>query len=176
MSGRPALLAILQQPEFFRLVNDFSTWHRPPVSANTAAVGVLEGLGQASLAVHEAAAAGSRGYPDRLAGRPALLAILQQPELFHIVNSFATWYRPPVSTNTAAVWVLAELGQTSVAVHEAAATGARGYPNLTPAPPCSSVGSSFPTACGPTRGTPYWLSRLPSLRTRTTSAPHRELW
>ena len=129
MAGRPALLAILQQPELFRLVNDFSTWHRPPVSANTAAVGVLEELGQASFAVHEAAAAGSRGYPDRLAGRPALLAIRQQPELFHIVDSFATWYRPPVSTNTAAVGVLAELGQTSVAVHEAAATGSRGYPN-----------------------------------------------
>ena len=65
----------------------------------------------------------------RQPGRQALLAILQQPELFHIIDEFATWYRPPVSTNTAAVGVLAGLGQTSVAVHEGAATGARGYPN-----------------------------------------------
>ena len=64
-----------------------------------------------------------------MSGRPSLPEILRQPELFHIIDEFAKWHRPPVFLDTAAVGVLAGLGQTSVAIREGAATGARGYPN-----------------------------------------------
>ena len=64
-----------------------------------------------------------------MAGQGSLLAVLHQPELFSLINGHATWYLPPVLLNKAALDVVGGLGQTSTAVHTAAAVGARGYPN-----------------------------------------------
>ena len=65
--------------------------------------------------------------PMDAAEHRTLIAILQQPELFNLIEAFAEWYRPPVFTDTSAVGILQGLGGTSAAVHTAAAAGAFGY-------------------------------------------------
>jgi hypothetical protein len=56
-----------------------------------------------------------------------LVAILQQPELFNLIEAFAAWYRPPIVADTRQVGIVAELGQTATTIHSAAAVGAFGY-------------------------------------------------
>ena len=57
----------------------------------------------------------------------ALAAVLQQPELYALINGFGEWFQPPVVRDTSAVSILRGLGQTSTAVHLAEEIGAQGY-------------------------------------------------
>ena len=61
MPPRP-LLAVLQQPELHKLVDDFSASYKLPVFTDTARLGLERGLGGASTAVRTAAFEGAAGY------------------------------------------------------------------------------------------------------------------
>ena len=53
----------------------------------------------------------------------ALVVVLQQPELYGLINSYYVWHLPPVQLTTAAVTVVEGLGRSSASVHEAALVG-----------------------------------------------------